>query len=271
MDAVCPIIVKKYYPDSLIRSCPVCNRFFARCCHHDKNEVDGVYDRPAKTCHHFRIIYTDGACLNNGIRGAMQAAGMGIAMGTDSCDQRSIPIDDSVDPGGARTSQRAELLAAIEALSLWTARWADPDDAEHQLHDPRGKDGDWGVNVIIATDSEYVAKGISEWYPNWKVRNSLLHGSVEVLTRSRQSRGWRGADGRRPANLDLFHKLNDVVAHLEEVGVRVGFLRLERAVSVSSCLYAAQTHVISLQYNALADQLAKQAARVHAPSTAHVS
>lgn len=40
-------------------------------------------------------------------------------MGTDDEDQWAIPVDDKIDPQGPRTSQRTELLAAIEGVRIW--------------------------------------------------------------------------------------------------------------------------------------------------------
>ncbi|CAO1596944.1 hypothetical protein XANCAGTX0491_000771 [Xanthoria calcicola] len=47
---------------------------------------------------------------------AARTAGIGFACGAEDGWQGSLPVDDEVDPGGRRTSQRAELLAALEGL-----------------------------------------------------------------------------------------------------------------------------------------------------------
>ncbi|EJD54059.1 ribonuclease H-like protein [Auricularia subglabra TFB-10046 SS5] len=193
----------------LIRSCSYCGRFFARCCQH-------IHVESERICHHFPVVYTDGACRNNGRRGAVQVAGLGIALGSDEGDQWAVHVDDSVDPGAQRTSQRAELLAAIKGVELFTERWLTHEEDDH------ANNPDDIVDLIIATDSEYVCKGMYEWYPTWKTN------------------GWRAANGA-PKNLDLFHKLNDAVQRLETLGVDVGFLHLQR------------------ENNPLADALAKSA------------
>lgn len=160
----CPSITSQFSDAQLITTCnDACSgRFYARCCLHKKT-----------TCHHDRIVYTDGACINNGRSGA--AAGIGIAFGTHQGDpgdeytsQFSIPVDDKLDPVGKRTSQRAELLAALEGLRVicdhdeeWMA-----DDSESW---EQGDDDASIPVVIITTDSEYVVKGMTEWLPNWKV------------------------------------------------------------------------------------------------------
>ncbi|KAH7918768.1 hypothetical protein BV22DRAFT_1186030 [Leucogyrophana mollusca] len=55
------------------------------------------------------LVFTDGACLDNG---KDYATGMGIAIGLggEDVDQWAIPIDDSIDPGAPGTNQRAELV-----------------------------------------------------------------------------------------------------------------------------------------------------------------
>ncbi|KZW04442.1 ribonuclease H-like protein [Exidia glandulosa HHB12029] len=210
----CKSIAEHYAPhDELIRVCPACKRFFARCCQHNSTEnEDGDLVERESPCHHFRVIYTDGACTNNGAAGKEQAAGMGIVMGLAKDDYWALPINHRVDPGAPRTSQRAELLAAIKGLELWSDRWEHHRD--HELEHNPDDDDDIAkiVEVVLATDSEYVVKGLTQWYPAWK------------------KKGWRAGDGKRPANLDLFHKLHEVVTHLEhQLEVNVGFLHLQRS------------------------------------------
>ena len=65
----------------------------------------------------------------------------------------NITVDDTVDPGAARTNQRAELLAAIAGLNK----------LKESYEEDRGE-------YIVVTDSEYVVKGITEWFPTWRVR-----------------------------------------------------------------------------------------------------
>jgi len=59
-----------------------------------------------------------------------------------------------------------------------------------------------------------------------------------------QARDLRTAAGKRPTNLDLFLKLDEVTTSLEKAGVAVGFWYIPRA------------------YNHKADSLAKRATRV---------
>ncbi|KAI4178187.1 MAG: hypothetical protein L6R41_008508 [Letrouitia leprolyta] len=79
---------------------------------------------------------------------------------------------------------------------------------------------------IVATDSEYVVKGMTEWLPRWKSNN------------------FRTSQNTKPANLDLFLKL-DAALTAEEVAqdVLIGFWHVAR------------------EYKKVADALAKKAAR----------
>jgi len=44
-----------------------------------------------------------------------------------------------------------------------------------------------------------------------------------------QSKAWRTSSGKRPTNLDLFLKLDEVTTDLEKDGVAVGFWHVPRA------------------------------------------
>lgn len=100
-------------------------------------------------------------------------------MGTssDENDEQmwSIPVDNSVDPHGYRTSQRAEILAAIEGV----VRICEGDDPlrDHFLLNERRRHPNLQKDPqarVIAADSEYVVKGITEWYPKWEACNIHL-------------------------------------------------------------------------------------------------
>jgi ribonuclease HI len=122
-------------------------------------------DKPV--CHLVRFVFTDGACSNNGQDCAK--AGLGIAIGDDGFSW-SIAVDDTMD-SGPRTSQRAELLAAIKGLkklkevnhSCLDVEYASEENSTIAKQDHR-------ATFIVVTDSEYVVKGITEWFPSWQVR-----------------------------------------------------------------------------------------------------
>ena len=99
--------LQTFETNELIQTCPKCHCFLLYCCHCSMKSEP----RP---CHHFRLIFSDGACRLNGQIGA--TAGIGILYGEETLSQLAIPITSSLDPGQKRTSQRAELLAALAAL-----------------------------------------------------------------------------------------------------------------------------------------------------------
>ncbi|KAF8215104.1 ribonuclease H-like domain-containing protein [Mycena galopus ATCC 62051] len=187
--------------------CDACWCFFARCCQSI---------RPDNVCHLHPLIFVDGACTRNGQPDAR--AGIGCAMGYAPEDQVSIPITDAMDPGARRTSQRAELLAALCGLDMlvgatWSAHADSPPfECPHHL-----------LEYVIITDSEYVVKGITEWVPEWKANH------------------WKNRQGHSPKNVDLFQRLDAVVAEYEGQGLKIRFLHVGR------------------ELNSLADDLAKRA------------
>ncbi|KAF1975435.1 ribonuclease H-like protein [Bimuria novae-zelandiae CBS 107.79] len=194
----------------LLQECPECNDFLLYCCACNNELLDVPRSRrPAKPCHHFHIIFTDGACTNNGLPDAR--AGVGVAYGNDDGSQLSEPITDMIDTFPLRSNQRAELCAAKLGIELL---------AKAHAQEPKSETEAW----IIATDSEYVVKGMTEWLPTWKRKD------------------WRTSKGTKPANLDLFLALDRVVTTHEAKNVTIGFWHIPR------------------EHNKLADRLAKAAA-----------
>jgi len=92
------------------------------------------------------VVYTDGACTNNGRDGA--AAGIGVFFGDG--DPRNI--SERVE-GERQTNQRAELMAAIRCLEV-----------VEQHHTSK-------ANVELYTDSVYVVNGMNKWTKTWKAKN----------------------------------------------------------------------------------------------------
>lgn len=149
--------------EEFIVTCPCCKAFCLYCCSCSQRQDLG------KPCHHYRLIFTDGACRLNGQKGA--TAGIGLATGLKEEKQVSIPIDESLDAGQKRTSQRAELLAATAGLEYMV----EADRLNAPLQKKRSKKysrPDAKKCWVIATDSEYVVKGMTEWLPTWKVSRS---------------------------------------------------------------------------------------------------
>ncbi|KAK0219356.1 hypothetical protein EDD85DRAFT_865223 [Armillaria nabsnona] len=79
--------------------CAYCTRYFAGCF------IDGTFKSSWDLCHDIKLVFTDGACSNNGQVNATSE--MGIVMSAAPEYQWSIAIDDSADPRALRMSQRA--------------------------------------------------------------------------------------------------------------------------------------------------------------------
>lgn len=140
----------------LLQECPRSKHFLLYRCACNSELLDLPRSRrPAKSCHHSRIVFTDGACTNNGRPEAK--AGVGVAYGNDDGSQLSKPITDMFDNFPLRSNQRAELCAAKLGVELL---------AEAHTKEPESEAEAW----IIATNSQYVVKGMTEWLPTWRVR-----------------------------------------------------------------------------------------------------
>ncbi|KAH7922884.1 ribonuclease H-like protein [Leucogyrophana mollusca] len=232
----CPLHQANESVDGLIVTCPTCLRLFARCCPECGNS-----DRT------YLLVHTDGSCIQNK-EPAM--AGIGVAVGLHGSDaQWAMPVDDIADPGGARTNQRAELLAALEGVR----RLSDLGDAgTGQTHQCIGRLGSTvdspAISWVIATDSLYVVTGITKSMPVWKVRRFPdCTQSGPLITK--QTNGWITKTGSAPVNLDLFQKLDEQIIWSEgQHNVEIGFWHVKN------------------KYNKLADSLAKGAARTASPS-----
>ena len=217
-------------------TCKTCQSFLAFCCGHSEKHST------AKPCHHYKLCFTDGACLNNGRFGSR--AGIGGALGESEEDQWAIPVDDNVDPDGKRSSQRAELLAAIEGLRRLSEATYDhgvtPRPHPGQEDNP---DECW----IIATDSEYVCNGITQWIYTWQVRepSSPVNNDFKYAPYLIQENNWLTRSGTKPSNLDLFFRLHhDILSYERDQNIRIGFWKVDRT------------------DNQIADGLAKKAANL---------
>ncbi|KAG5915641.1 hypothetical protein E4U42_007964 [Claviceps africana] len=140
------------------------------------------------------LIYTDGACSNNGQPNPKAAWAfvfkptIGGAKGSVSSRlENKGPFGDI----GNQTGNRAELRAVLAALRF------------------RCWDGEGFNTVVVATDSEYVALGATRWVRTW-VGN-----------------GWRTSTGA-VKNRDLWEMLLGELETLDSYGVKVQFWRIPR-------------------------------------------
>lgn len=138
------------------------------------------------------LLYTDGACINNGQ--PSPRAGWAFVYGLDkaTCDGRlenKGPFGGPVQP---QASNRAELRAVIAALRF--RHWV----------------GEGFTSMVIATDSEYIVIGATTWAKEW-MRN-----------------GWRTSAGAVVKNRDLWEALLGEVERWDGEGLEVVFWRTGR-------------------------------------------
>ncbi|QDS71987.1 hypothetical protein FKW77_001542 [Venturia effusa] len=207
-------------PYENITTCVSCGAFSIFCCAH--NDESATKDL---ACHHFKLIMVDGACPGNG--GPNARAGVGIAWGNRPSMQYSLPLTDVEDPGQKRSNQRAELYAALRALVLYSDNCKADLRREALEASSRHADLKTSSEWIIASDSEYLVKGMTEWLPKWK------------------NQGMRLNNGSVPANLDLFVAIDEQMVELEErFPCVIGFWHIRR------------------EFNTLADELAREGAEM---------
>jgi ribonuclease HI len=148
------------------------------------------------------LIYTDGACLDNGQQNPRGGCGFVFRSSTPASPDGEPVFDGTVSfrleskgPGGTtqpQTSNRAELRAVIGVLQF------------------RAWYGEGWKRLVIATDSEYVVNGATKWVPGWE-RN-----------------GWFTAKKTSVKNRDSWELLLEEVRKLAEQGVDVLFWRIPR-------------------------------------------
>lgn len=168
------------------------------------------------------LIYTDGACLDNGMANPRAGWGFhhGFATGTfpgvvgfpqPRAGEPSVagarlekkgPFGDD----GPQTSNRAELRAVIAALGF------------------RFWPGEGFNTLVFATDSTYVVDGATKWTKTWT------------------QNGWVTSTGEKVMNRDLWEMLLGEFERWKEEGLAIEFWKIPR------------------ELNALADAAAKKAA-----------
>lgn len=140
-----------------------------------RENMDFMRDR------HGRVdVYIDGSCIGNGRRGA--SAGYGVWFGDNHALNTSKPVP------GRQTNNRAEILAAIEAINL--AKSA----------------GITRLNLI--TDSKFLIQSYYDWMPTWKHNGWMTSKNQPVL--------------HKEEFLDLERAMSDIDAILEHVPAHTG-------------------------------------------------
>ena len=141
--------------------------------------------------HHGQVtIHTDGACSGNGRDDAI--SGIGVAIAGNPILRWSIPVDDSIDPCGRRTSSRAELLAVIEGIKL-TATYYRREQRKQKKLIASGYEGHLTLKLpqtwIFKSDSEDVVDGMGKWIDYWRVRGRMCF--AKLIPSSRTTTGAR--------------------------------------------------------------------------------
>ncbi|KAI1277423.1 ribonuclease H-like protein [Xylaria sp. FL0933] len=164
------------------------------------------------------LIFTDGACLNNGQSnpkaGWAFVHGPGHGFGPAITSSR---LEDAGPFGGhnIQSSNRAELRAVIAALRF------------------RAWDGEGFKTIVIATDSEYVTKGSTLWAKTWVRNGWVRNGSDEVK------------------NKDLWEMLLGEAERWRDRGVSIEFWRIPREwndVADAAAKTAAERDVTAAQW-----------------------
>ncbi|KAI8234272.1 Ribonuclease H [Colletotrichum sp. SAR 10_99] len=142
------------------------------------------------------LIYTDGACLDNGA--AKARGGCAFVFKPPHSEKQSgvvsLRLEDRGPDGEIQhTSNRAELRAVIAALRF--REWYDDEGFK---------------SVVIATDSTYVVNGATDWVRAWMRKD------------------WHLSTGGRVKNRDLWETLLLRVEQLHVAGTRVRFWRIPR-------------------------------------------
>lgn len=122
-------------------------------------------------------IYTDGACPNNG--SPFARAGWGAYLVNP--EGKTLRLAAPVPNDQLQTNNRAELLAALEALKRCTKPGA----------------------ITLYSDSQLLVKGVSEWLPNWKAN------------------GWRTAKKKTVEHRDLWQQIDAFIQQRKVVFVWV--------------------------------------------------
>ncbi|KAF3055080.1 Ribonuclease H1 [Daldinia childiae] len=141
------------------------------------------------------LIFTDGACLNNGQPNPK--AGWAVVYGPGFTGKPLIASGRLEQKGpfgdeGIQSSNRAELRAVIAALRL------------------RYWPGEGFTTMVIATDSEYVVEGSTKWAKTW--------------TR----KGWKTNTGAEVKNKDMWELLLGEFERWKEEGLSIKFWRIPR-------------------------------------------
>ncbi len=124
------------------------------------------------------IAYVDGACPNNGKLNAKAGWGVYII----NPEGKTLKLAAPVPRDQPQTNNRAELLAAVEALK--------------RCNKP--------MPITLYCDSQLVVKGANEWLPNWKAM------------------GWKNSNKKPVKHRDLWEQIDQFIQQREVTLIWVG-------------------------------------------------
>ena len=133
------------------------------------------------------IIYTDGACINNGSKDAKGGWSFIVRFENGKKEIHSAGYSEMV------TNNRMEMISVIRALEKVKQKWPG-------LHIP----------IIIFSDSQYVVKGANEWMFKWEKRG--WKRSKEFISKRGKKHG-----GAPIINLDLWKQMFSLANEIHPV------------------------------------------------------
>ncbi|KAH9827391.1 ribonuclease H-like protein [Teratosphaeria destructans] len=153
------------------------------------------------------VIAVDGACRDNGR--SNPKAGLGIFFHRDNIQWNRAKVP----PASINTNNRAELAAAIEALKM--AKRLRKLNPQRDRHSERQRIGPMRRlrRVVIKAASEDLVRGMTDCVYIWKAN------------------GWNKSAGDPVSNPVLFRELDQLTTELNDMGVEVQFLHVDRSLN----------------------------------------
>ena len=105
------------------------------------------------------IVYTDGACRNNGKSNALSSIGIYFS----NRNLKKLDNISEIVEGNNHTNNIAELTAINKSLRII-------------------KENDIKLPVQLYTDSQYSIKTLTKWYPNWSEKDKKTKKNIPLLT-----------------------------------------------------------------------------------------
>jgi ribonuclease HI len=105
------------------------------------------------------VVFTDGACENNGKKGARASWGVWFPDHKDFSEAQVIPADQQ------QTNQRGELMAISKAVQIIE------------------KNFPYDTDIQIMTDSDYSKNCLTKWLPSWISKNWKTSTNKDVCHR----------------------------------------------------------------------------------------